>query len=197
MSIQTMDDDESSAEPPSPHADAGTPDLGINDDSDTTADAEGLSIDILDPLELLGDQRTHALMQDAARVLGQLDATGQVRVKIVDDAQMALAHERYSQVSGTTDVLTFDLRTQPDDLSEPLDTDLLVCYDQAARQCENYGHSVERELLLYIVHGVLHCLGYDDHTDADATAMHAREDALLIQAGFGPIYAPQRKGGGL
>ena len=40
------------------------------------------------------------------------------------------------------------------------------------------GHRVERELLLYCVHGLLHCLGHDDHDEAGWRAMHAREDEI-------------------
>jgi ssRNA-specific RNase YbeY (16S rRNA maturation enzyme) len=38
------------------------------------------------------------------------------------------------------------------------------------------------------VHGLLHLQGYDDHTAADARAMHRREDELLTAAGFGAVF---------
>ncbi|VAX42159.1 hypothetical protein MNBD_PLANCTO03-1432, partial [hydrothermal vent metagenome] len=72
---------------------------------------------------------------------------------------------------------------------QPLDVDLLLCVDEARRQAEARGFTIERELLLYLVHGVLHCLGYDDHTEADAARMHAEEDRLLEAAGVGATYA--------
>jgi probable rRNA maturation factor len=71
-----------------------------------------------------------------------------------------------------------------------LDVDLLVCADEAGRQAELRGFTVERELLLYIVHGVLHCLGFDDHNETDSARMHAEEDRLLAAAGVGATYAP-------
>jgi probable rRNA maturation factor len=111
---------------------------------------------------------------------------GEVRGRIVGDDEMAEAHMQWLDIPGTTDVLTFDLR-EHDDL--PLDVDLLLCFDEASRQAAERGLRPEHELLLYTVHGVLHCLGHDDHTEADAARMHAEEDRLLEAAGVGPIFA--------
>jgi probable rRNA maturation factor len=50
----------------------------------------------------------------------------------------------------------------------------------ALAQAEEYGHTVEEELNLLLVHGVLHLLGYDHEADEDASAMQARERAILL-----------------
>ena len=122
--------------------------------------------------------------------LRTLNAGGEVRVRVIDDTEMATAHERYSGIAGTTDVLTFDLR---DDAAGPLDVDILVCLDEAKRQAAARGHLPEHELLLYAVHGVLHCLGHDDHDSQAFERMHAEEDRVLAEIGLGPIFgkAPQ------
>lgn len=116
---------------------------------------------------------------------GTPGASGEVRVRIVDDTEMAAAHLEYSDIPGTTDVLTFDLGSA----GHTLDLDILVCRDEAARQAAMRGHSLERELLLYILHGMLHGLGYDDHDDDDYTRMHAEEDRVLIAIGVGATFA--------
>lgn len=118
----------------------------------------------------------------------ELGCQGEVRVRVMADAEMAAAHERYSGVPGTTDVLTFDLREERTEAA-PLDTDILVCIDEARRQAAERGMTAERELLLYIVHGVLHCLGYDDHDEAAHRAMHAEEDRVLEAIGVGRTFA--------
>src|SRR5262249_30742782 len=145
------------------------------------------------------------------KAIWHLGAAGEVRVRVVDDAAMAEAHEEFAGVAGTTDVLTFDL-TDPEAAPAPqldlgrrcldsdsnrygLDTDILVCFDVAERQVApktpETGESipVERELLLYVVHGVLHCLGMDDHDEATAAAMHRVEDVVLTAIGVGPVYS--------
>ncbi|MBK7403518.1 MAG: rRNA maturation RNase YbeY [Phycisphaerales bacterium] len=127
------------------------------------------------------------MAQRARDALAPLALAGEIRARLVDDQAMAAAHARWSGVPGTTDVLTFDLR---DTAEGPLDVDLLLCTDEAARQAAPRGHTVAREILLYLIHGVLHCLGYDDHDEADAARMHAEEDRLLDAAGIGATYAP-------
>lgn len=146
-----------------------------------------LHIEISDDDRLLDPARREWLVTTAAAALEPVALLGgEVRGRIVGDAEMAEAHQRWLDIPGTTDVLTFDLR-EHDDL--PLDVDLLLCFDEASRQADTRGLAPEHELLLYTVHGVLHCLGHDDHTEADAARMHAEEDRLLEAAGVGPIFA--------
>jgi probable rRNA maturation factor len=57
--------------------------------------------------------------------------------------------------------------------------DVVIAPEVAEAQAEEYGHTVEEELNLLLVHGVLHLLGYDHEDDGDALAMQARERALL------------------
>jgi len=128
-------------------------------------------------------------------------------VTIVGDAAMAELHQRTMNVSGTTDVLTFDLREEGEiektREGSAVELDTVVCYDEAARRAKELGHGVAEELLLYAIHSLLHVQGYDDRTKTGAAAMHRREDALLIALGVGPIYAspptpsrPDRSRGG-
>ncbi|MCC6660166.1 MAG: rRNA maturation RNase YbeY [Phycisphaerales bacterium] len=147
-------------------------------------------MDIADLAGLLPASRLVWLQARATEVLGVLGASGEVRVRVVDDPEMARAHQEFADTPGTTDVLTFDL-SDPDAPARDrpvLDTDILICADEAARQARARGHETERELLLYIVHGVLHCLGHDDHDPDAAAAMHAREDQVLMAIGVGPTY---------
>ena len=57
--------------------------------------------------------------------------------------------------------------------------DVVISYPRARSQAEEVGHSVEDELNLLVVHGVLHLLGYDDQEEADARRMREREEAIL------------------
>ena len=123
---------------------------------------------------------------------GVLACSGEARVRVVGDAEMRAAHARHLGEDSTTDVLTFDLREartgSAGDASERLDVDVLVCVDEADRQASERGHPASHELLLYVVHAMLHCLGYDDHDEASGAAMHAREDEVLVAIGVGSVY---------
>jgi probable rRNA maturation factor len=122
----------------------------------------------------------------------ELDAPGELRVRVVHDPVMADLHLRHTNTPGTTDVLTFDLR--PMGLG-PLDADIVVCLDEARRQAALRGHPPQRELLLYAVHGLLHCLGHDDHADDAYRRMHDAEDRLLTALGVGVTFAKPVAGG--
>jgi len=146
-----------------------------------------LHIEIADEGSLLAPERRGWIVSTAIAALEPVATLGgEVRGRIVGDAEMAEGHMRWLDIPGTTDVLTFDMRERDD---EPLDVDIMLCFDEASRQADIRGLKPEHELLLYVVHGVLHCLGHDDHDEADAARMHAEEDRLLGLAGVGPIYA--------
>ena len=112
-------------------------------------------------------------------------AIARLNVLIVDDARMIALHESHSGDATTTDVLTFDLRT---DKRQPVEADIVICADEAASRAAELQHPIERELLLYCVHGVLHCLGYDDHDEHSWRRMHALEDDILRDIGVGAVF---------
>ncbi|MGI9014776.1 MAG: rRNA maturation RNase YbeY [Phycisphaerales bacterium] len=112
-----------------------------------------------------------------------------VAITIVDDDAMRLLHQQHCGDAATTDVLTFDLT---DGEGQPLDVELVLCVDAAAREAATRTHTQEHELLLYALHGLLHCIGFDDHDEASAQQMHAAEDALLEEIGVGALYRDDR-----
>jgi probable rRNA maturation factor len=118
--------------------------------------------------------------------LGIVD--GDLSVVVLDDEAMSAAHADHLGVDGTTDVITFDLRDEPRP-DAPLDAEILICLDEARRRAAELGHETWRELLLYVVHGVLHCIGYDDHDAASHQRMHEREDEILAAIGAGVTFA--------
>lgn len=177
-------------EPPSPESTADGP--------GHAAPTAAAAVEILDPDRRLPEPALHWLASMARRAAAALGATGEARIRIVGDDEMDRAHRQYKGIAGTTDVLTFDyaatagapLARSPMARAE-LDADILICADEAARQAAGRSAEPAPELLLYIVHGMLHCLGHDDLTEADAAAMHRREDEVLTAIGVGPVYADQ------
>jgi probable rRNA maturation factor len=178
---------------------AGTDDAGPSrsTESCTTGeageppDARGPALDISIARGVGGfDQAVyHALSE---RVVGEASrgvcAGGLVRVRLVGDAEMSSAHEQFCGVRGTTDVITFDLAEGESARGTSLDVDLIICVDEARRHAANRKHSIETELALYTLHGVLHALGYDDLDDASYERMHAREDDVFRALGLGAAF---------
>lgn len=134
-----------------------------------------------------------------SRLAGAVAALGlgevELSIAIVDDATMAQLHARHLEEGTTTDVLTFDLRDEPfagvpeAGVWPPVDGEVVLCLDEARRRASERGHSTDRELLLYAVHGLLHLLGYDDRDGEAAGRMHEKEDELLEAIGVGRTYA--------
>lgn len=130
-----------------------------------------------EPLDLTAFERL------AAFVLDREDAPvyTELSIAIVEIAEMTELNQRYRGKEGPTDVLSFECddlcAAEPD---EPVTLgDVVIAPAIAEVQAEEYGHTVEQELNLLLVHGVLHLLGYDHEADTDASAMQARERALL------------------
>ena len=63
--------------------------------------------------------------------------------------------------------------------------------DEAARQCKAHKHTLQAELALYITHGLLHNLGFDDAETEASAEMHRTEDEILQEAGFGKVFDKQ------
>ncbi|MCA9290528.1 MAG: rRNA maturation RNase YbeY [Phycisphaerales bacterium] len=158
-------------EPPEPAAGRPTV-LDIRVDPDRSG-PPGPAIDVA---------RLRILVEKAIPASGL--SVARLGVLIVDDARMTDLHIRHCGIDDTTDVLTFDA-SEP---GGPIDVDIAVCADEAARRAATLGHAVERELLLYLVHGLLHCAGHDDHDDVAYEAMHAEEDRILESIGVGSTF---------
>ncbi len=111
----------------------------------------------------------------------------EVSVRVVKDTEMSALHVKHSGVEGTTDVLTFDHGSK----EHSLYADIAICVDVAEREAKKRNHALKNELLLYIVHGMLHCCGFDDHEDSSHKLMHAEEDKILSAIGVGCVWSTE------
>ena len=110
-----------------------------------------------------------------------------VSIAIVDDAQIRELNNQFLNSKSITDCLSFDLSDDEVPQSPKL-LELIVNGEMAVRQANLRGHSSEAELALYITHGLLHHLGFDDSTESQARKMHDMEDEILQQLGYGLVY---------
>ena len=101
---------------------------------------------------------------------------------------MADLHVRFMNIAGPTDVLTFEL--DHDSRGRVTAGEIVVCVPEARRQARRHGTRVQHELLLYVIHGLLHLVGHDDHDPIEYRRMHAAEDRILRKIGIGPVFRP-------
>jgi probable rRNA maturation factor len=95
----------------------------------------------------------------------------EVSVVFLNQQQMQKYNKKYRNKNYPTDVLSFPSDGMPQEQEEYLG-DILLCIDKAAENAANAGSSIDRELQVLLLHGVLHLLGYDHETD------HGEMDAL-------------------
>jgi probable rRNA maturation factor len=135
-------------------------------------------------LEITDKQRALECPRAAIRrVLRQgLKAEGkdaELSVALVGDEEMAALHKRFLGRRRVTDVLSFPYEVTGQFVSG----EIVVNAELAIREAAQRAHSAQDELLLYVAHGLLHLLGYDDHKAAERRRMREREQAILKAVG--------------
>jgi len=114
--------------------------------------------------------------------------SGEVSLTIVDDAAMRRLHRRWLGSDRPTDVISFPLERS----GGRLEGEVVVSAQTACRQASRYGWTPQDELLLYVVHGLLHLVGYDDRSPAERVAMRAKERFYLGRQGRQVRYRAAR-----
>jgi probable rRNA maturation factor len=115
---------------------------------------------------------------------------GELNLLFVGSGDMAELNMEHMGHEGPTDVLSFPIDAGTDgeaieDVDEILLGDVVICPEQAAAQAPGHRRvgehdgSIEDEIALLVVHGVLHVLGHDHAEPDEAASMRARERALL------------------
>jgi probable rRNA maturation factor len=105
---------------------------------------------------------------------------GNISLAVVDDATIAALHDRYLNDPSPTDVLSFVLESSPGHL----EGEVVASAETAARTAPEYGWPPAAELQLYLLHGVLHLVGYNDHTARQRAEMRKQERRYLKESGI-------------
>lgn len=134
---------------------------------------------------------TPQIKQAVQAALGGAPASS-ISVVLVNDAVMGALHQRFMNDPSPTDVLTFDLR---DGQAAAVDGEIVVSLDTAIRQAGQFKVEPVDEVLRYCIHGVLHLLGYDDHSAVERRKMRREEDRVLARLRPPGKVSPRRRAG--
>ncbi len=115
----------------------------------------------------------HAILKDHG------PASADISIAIVDDPTIHALNRQYLQHDYPTDVLSFVLEEPP----PRLEGEVIVSADTAIAQAGEYGTSPANEVLLYVIHGVLHLVGFDDQSTESREQMRCAEHVYLKQFG--------------
>ena len=142
-------------------------------------------VDVQTAPRFAGKVDAELLRRVAAEALRREGVEGEIALSVVityDEAVREL-NRQFRDVDAPTDVLAFGTGEEGDFVTAPGEQaylgDVVISYPRAVAQAEEYGHSVNRELALLAVHGVLHLLGYDNVDEAERMKMGARQNEIL------------------
>ena len=99
---------------------------------------------------------------------------GNISVIFCSDNYILDINQKYLQHDYFTDIITFDYSE-----GGRISGDLFISVDSVRENSVEYGTEFEDELHRVIVHGILHLIGYDDHTEEDVKVMRSKEDYYL------------------
>lgn len=104
----------------------------------------------------------------------------ELSIDIVDDNRIRYLNQRYRHLDRATDVLAFSMiEGQALKGAEGMLGDIVISAETARRQARRYKKTIDEEVNLYIVHGILHLAGYNDNTARARRKMERMETEIL------------------
>lgn len=123
----------------------------------------------------------------------------EISVAIIDNSTIRELNQQYLEHDYDTDVLSFlldcELESHQQDpelrgAGKTIEGEIIVSAEMAVSMSETYQWSAANELLLYVVHGLLHLCGYDDLTEEELQLMRTREQQIFDHRG---LIIPRRE----
>jgi probable rRNA maturation factor len=99
----------------------------------------------------------------------------EISVALVSDDEIQIINQRHLQHNYATDVISFDLSES----QSLLEGEIIASVETADREASQHGWTCDEEMLLYVIHGMLHIVGLRDKLPEDITAMRAAEKFYL------------------
>lgn len=93
---------------------------------------------------------------------------------LINDETMYTMNKQYRNLDRSTDILTF-----VDDSDDNYLGDIFINVERVVSQANDYQHSLKREFCFLVVHGCLHLLGYDHHTELEEKEMFSLQNEVL------------------
>lgn len=127
----------------------------------------------------LDNQTTLAVDLEALEKIAESLSTNDVELIITDDATMRELNAEYREKDSITDVLSFPMDapfTEQSVFDMPLGS-IVIAASFVEIKAKEHGHTIQDELSLLFIHGMLHLLGYDHETDEGE--MRAREKEII------------------
>ncbi len=119
-----------------------------------------------------------------------------INIVLADDRRIAGLNHKFLGRNGPTDVIAFGSKrlTAPTKDIKGFIGEIVLSVQTAAYNARQYGTTFEDEVLLYIIHGTLHLMGYDDTTNKKQKIMRLRQETVLKEVCRGVRTKKMRSG---
>ncbi len=121
----------------------------------------------LTALEIVAHEAADLAMEHAAAQDSPLSHLATLEVALVDDLTSDQVHRDFMDIEGPTDVITFH------------HGEIVIGAEVAERQAAEYGEPLAREILRYLVHGLLHLAGHEDAEPEERATMEAAQETIV------------------
>ena len=131
---------------------------------------------------LAPESEIKVLMEFSLKELG-LHPDCELTLAFIKDDEMAELHQKWMDLPGTTDVMSFPMdELRPNDPEPGILGDIVISPVVARAQAEKAGHSFDHEVKILAAHGLLHLLGYDHQELEEEKIMFALQEDLVKRA---------------
>ncbi len=123
----------------------------------------------LTALEIVAHEAATLALENAAQEESPLFFLATLEVALVDDTTSDQVHRDFMDIEGPTDVITFH------------HGEIVIGAEVAERQAAEYGEPLAREILRYLVHGLLHLAGHEDADPTERAIMEAAQETIVAR----------------
>ncbi|MFA6078904.1 MAG: rRNA maturation RNase YbeY [Candidatus Omnitrophota bacterium] len=103
----------------------------------------------------------------------------QIEIVILDDKRIRALNKKYKRADRPTDVLSFDIGGPVPSKPGTFFGVIYISSDTASRNSKVFNTSFDEELVLYVIHGILHLFGYEDERPKDRLKMSKKQERIL------------------
>ncbi|RLC47154.1 MAG: rRNA maturation RNase YbeY [Candidatus Coatesbacteria bacterium] len=125
-------------------------------------------------VDAVSAHHARAVVSQVLKVIGRSGAS--LNVLFSGDERIRNLNNRFREVDAPTDVMAFPSGDEGAFLG-----DVIISVERARAQAEELGHSLEDELEVLLVHGILHLVGYTDYDDSSRAIMFEKTDKIIEQ----------------
>ena len=127
-----------------------------------------IAVSSLNKKHRINERFVAGLARRVLKILKKEDT--ELEIIFLSDAAIKPVNRKYRQSNCATDVLSFNLGSCGQ---------ILISSDMALRNSRVFNTPLEKELVLYVIHGILHLFGYDDGKPEDRSRMFRKQDSIL------------------